>query len=634
MRGSHLSSKCLLSFFLIFFMITSYAGDTESTRANIIKSAQQKGLIYHPTWLKLLHYDKSDGRSEVVSDEFFLSEQGKEDASAELLATLDAYMAPWGENGDEHARCRFPARYYWLNHQIKLPGYQLREPRCKKFEQWALLDKVDSISLLLVSGYYGNPASTFGHSLLKLNSTKTIPGSDLFDLTVNFGAMIPPNESTLLYIMRGLSGGYEAGFSDRYYYTQDLVYSRTEFRDIWDYRLNLSDHQRTLLLLHLWEVMENKFIYYFLSENCAYRISELLELVTEESFLDNSSIWYAPVETFHRLDAIDHERDTQQQPRLVEKVSFIPSSQRTLYQQVSQLSEDGINAVNTVIGGNYRQIDPELERFSPQQQIRIANALIAYYQYRITAEQPEPPPELKVAKDRALLKRLTLPSARSEEIAMPQRLSPAASAPPLLSGIGAGHGADGLDYLQLRLAPYSYERLARNSSDNDELVVMDALLGIDSKQLPFLERFDLIRISALQTNRIPIDGERRPSWQMRIGAERVFDGLDNQLDAVASFGMGMGWELGPTVSLYAMADVAGHSYPAAITLEPNMGVSLAHGPLRAEFSYRATLDSVRRELTETSRGLFQFQLGKKHALRAELRHRTESSASISYLHYW
>lgn len=446
--------------------------------------------------------------------------------------------------------------------------------------------------------------------------------------------MIPPNESTLLYIMRGLSGGYEAGFSDRYYYTQDLVYSRTEFRDIWDYRLNLSDRQRTLLLLHLWELMGNKFTYYFLSENCAYRISELLELVTEESFLDHSSTWYAPVETFHRLDAIDYERDSQQRPRLVEQIRFIPSSQRTLYQQVSQLSDDGINAVNKVIGNSYRQIDQELDRFSPAQQIRIANALIAYYQYRISAEQPEPPHELKVAKDRALLKRLSLPIARGEEIATPQRLSPATSAPPLLSGVGAGHGEDGLDYLQLRFAPYSYERLSRNSNDNDELVVMDTLLGINGKQQPFLERFDLIRISALQTNRIPIDGERRPSWQMRIGTERIFDGRENHLDAVASFGMGIGWELGPTLSLYAMTDVAGHSYPAGITLEPNMGMSLAHGPLRAEFRYRAALDSVRNELTETSTGLLQLQLSKKHALRAELHHRNESRASISYLHYW
>lgn len=172
MCGSHLGGKWLLAFFLTLFTISSYADDTESARTDIINSAQQKDLANHPTWLKLLHYNTLGGESEVVSDEFFLSARGKKEASAELLATLNAYLAPWGENGDEHARCRFPARYYWLNHKINLPDYQLREPRCKKFEQWALLDKVSSISLLLVSGYYGNPASTFGHTLLKLNAQR------------------------------------------------------------------------------------------------------------------------------------------------------------------------------------------------------------------------------------------------------------------------------------------------------------------------------------------------------------------------------------------------------------------------------------------------------------------------------
>ena len=46
------------------------------------------------------------------------------------------------------------------------------------------------------------------------------------------------------YIVKGLSGFYEAGFSDKYFYNQDLTYTDTEFRDMWEYKLNLTPYQQ------------------------------------------------------------------------------------------------------------------------------------------------------------------------------------------------------------------------------------------------------------------------------------------------------------------------------------------------------------------------------------------------------
>ena len=226
-----------------------------SPLAEALQVAASLDLARHPTWLKLLHYEGRLPQSVVLTDDFFLSPEGRSNPQAELHATLEAYFLPWQQDTDEHPRCRFPARYYWLSRQLPLPDYALKEPHCRRLSNWALLDRVKSVSLLLVSGYLGNPASTFGHALLKLNTDSSDDDYGLFDLTLNYGALIPENESALRYVVRGLLGGYEAGFSDRYFYTQDLVYSHTEFRDIWDYRLDLSNHQRTLLILHIWEII-------------------------------------------------------------------------------------------------------------------------------------------------------------------------------------------------------------------------------------------------------------------------------------------------------------------------------------------------------------------------------------------
>ena len=69
-----------------------------------------------------------------------------------------------------------------------------------------------------------------------------------------------------------------------------------------------STYQRTLLILHIWEIIGRKFVYYFLSRNCVLRLAELVDLVVDELVPDRMRWWYIPVQSFHRLDAIDKER--------------------------------------------------------------------------------------------------------------------------------------------------------------------------------------------------------------------------------------------------------------------------------------------------------------------------------------
>jgi len=410
---------------------------------DLIKEAERLDLSEHPTWLQLLHYEPGGAQSVILTDDFFLSPEGRINPKAELVATLRGYFSPWSENGDEHPRCRFPARYFWLSQHLPLPDYNLRDPRCRGLEKWSLLDRVKSVSLLLVSGYFGNPASTFGHALLKLNTDSEDDRQGLFDLTLNYGALVPEHENALRYIARGLFGGYRAGFSDRYFYTQDLVYSRTEFRDIWDYRLNLSDEQRTLLILHIWEIVGKKFDYFFLKKNCVYRLAELVDLVLDEDLLRNSHPWYVPEDLFHSLKAIDQARRQRGGPHLIESVRYIPSSQRKLYHQLQWLSPQERETLNAIVQTGADTLSSHLEKLAPDQQISVLDGLLAYQQYRLIAERNDPKRADQEMKDRILRARLKMPPRPVDEPEIPELRSPADGSRPMELGIGVARQFNG-----------------------------------------------------------------------------------------------------------------------------------------------------------------------------------------------
>src|SRR5512147_2999875 len=86
----------------------------------LVRQAEARGLATHPYWLALLQYarrapgEPRAAPSEILSEDFFLSPQGRADPAAELAATLTAFFAAPGEAPDEHAQCRFVARFKWL----------------------------------------------------------------------------------------------------------------------------------------------------------------------------------------------------------------------------------------------------------------------------------------------------------------------------------------------------------------------------------------------------------------------------------------------------------------------------------------------------------------------------------------
>jgi hypothetical protein len=266
-----------------------------STKATLAFGVEAK---HDETWLRLLHFDASKGESRIDSEEFFLSPKGKENPEEERQATIAAMRSDQGAFGPEnlHAQCAFPARKIYL----KKAGIELPERSCPKTEDW--LEKLDAkrATLVYASAFSGNPASMFGHLILRLNGTNPTQSHDLLGYGIAFMARIDPEDNPLTYAFRGLTGGYPAFFNNNTYYEIVGTYNNTESRDLWELGLDLSGVELTFMASHVFELMQfATYEYFFLDENCAYQLLALLEVARPGlQLLDYTDFFVLPIEAF------------------------------------------------------------------------------------------------------------------------------------------------------------------------------------------------------------------------------------------------------------------------------------------------------------------------------------------------
>jgi hypothetical protein len=587
-------------------------------------------LARDPQWLRLLHVGKDGRHSEIHSPDFFLAPDGPGNPQAELTATLQALQAPaLGSDADAHARCRFPARALWLQRHGALPGSIPPHAACPRLAAWGRIDRLHSVSVLLVSGYFGNPASSFGHSLMRLNTDDGSASDGLVDLGVNFGALVPDGESTPVYVLKGLFGGYQAGFSDKPYYSHDLMYSRTEFRDMWDYELDLDEGERLMLVYHLWEIVGRKFTYYFLKENCAYRMAELLGLVRGEDLLDRSQVWFAPVEMFHRLQVAARRSGRA----WFRSVRFVPSAERVLRHEFEALDPDQSRAANAAIARRQGAPTEDLQGLTAQQQTGVLDTLLAYYDYRATAEEPAVDPATKQARHSALRARLQLPPGRARSLDIAPLRSPAEGTPPMLGAVGVGHDGRRGAFARVRWAPFSYELTGHNGLNDGELAVLDTVVDVGAGGSG-LQSLDVLRIKKLNATTMRIHGESALSWQLQIGAQREPIANEARLRVRAILGAGYAARLSPSLTGYVMADAMALGNPSSLGAEPQIGLLLRSDAWRVWLRAGTRYESASRRWEPRQQLDLTRRLSNDSALRLELMHEQTVRGALSLARYW
>ncbi len=287
--------------------------------SELLQRAHHAQLANEREWHLLLHYRANlfgGYTSEQDDPGFFLSPDGKTDPQAELDATLRQFFsAELIGRSKQPAQCAFVARYAWLQERLGFDPAQLPPMPCERFERWIEEFHARSITLVFPSAFMNNPASMFGHTLLRVDQEGQTPHTRILAYTINFAADVPKDEG-LAYPIRGIFGGYSGYFSTIPYYLKVQEYRDIENRDIWEYRLNFDGPQIRRLLMHAWELGNASFDYFFFKENCSYHLLSLLEFADPSLRLtEKFRFWTIPADTVRLL---------ADQPGLVTDIRFSP----------------------------------------------------------------------------------------------------------------------------------------------------------------------------------------------------------------------------------------------------------------------------------------------------------------------
>ncbi len=344
----------------------------------LVDQARAKHLAQRPEWLNLLHYKpypyRPGWRSLADDPDFFNAPNGKRDAEAELEATLAGFFSDIRETDKvQNPQCRFIARYHWLKSELHFDPTLLPEQPCKRFYQWrASLDPYE-ITLIFPAAYLNNPASMYGHTLLRVDGKDQDEHTRLLAYSISYAA--GTNETSgLIFAVRGLFGGYPGIFAITPYYLKVREYSDIENRDVWEYQLTLTPPEIDRLLMHTWELGPTRFDYYFFDENCAYHLLSLLEVARPGLELTDRFRWWAiPSDTV---------RAVAEQPGLVKRVVYRPATTTIIRRRLADMDDRQSGLARDLAERKISTTDERLRELPPPEQARILELAYDYATYR------------------------------------------------------------------------------------------------------------------------------------------------------------------------------------------------------------------------------------------------------------
>ncbi|HHD63982.1 MAG TPA: DUF4105 domain-containing protein, partial [Desulfobulbaceae bacterium] len=245
---------------------------------------------------------------------------------------------------------------------------------CPRLAQWmADLDPA-GITLVFPESYINNPASMFGHTLLRIEQHAS--RSALLAPSINFSA-ITEESPGLLYAVKGLFGGYSGKFSKGLYVDQVRSYGALENRDIYEYTLGLSDSETRFLLLHVFELKRAAFDYFFFDENCSYQLLSLIEAARPSLDLtDHIHVASIPVDTIRQVVSL---------PGMLRGVEYRPSLRSNLTRKTSHLSSLQLELVAELADKGRVGNDPRWLFADKTQQAGLLDAAIDLVLYNQSA---------------------------------------------------------------------------------------------------------------------------------------------------------------------------------------------------------------------------------------------------------
>jgi len=515
--------------FSIIFLVNVLLGvdfvcATPNALSLVQQQAQQLKLANDAQWQALLHYHNQ--RSLVADKAFFFHPDGAEDKQAELEATLAAFFQTTSDD-DNSPQCRFPARFAWLQQHLKLP---IPTHRCEKLQNWLKNLAVTSISLVFPVAYLNNPASMFGHSFLRLDSTE----SQLMAWTVNYAAETEQQQG-VAFALKGLFGGYQGQFTLAPYYVLLKEYADLESRDMWEYRLNFSFPEQQRLLLHLWEVQSAHFDYYFINKNCSFQVLALLEVARPSLNLTEQFQWDAiPADTVRAVMTV---------PNLLQTVHYRPALASQLVSQAQALNSAQQTLAKSLAQGTLLPDDATMQALPVVTQAQVLEVAFSYLSYLNASKiKHKQPLDGKLAYDLLTARSLLPKTAREEKTPIPLFRPDQGHAGNRLQLAGGYDGNAPYTQLGFRWSYHDLTDPAAGFVQGSEVEFFKpSLRYYPQQQRVQIEQFDFITINSMPSRTSFIQPF---SWQVSLGMNRLrFPARERAVVGALKIGGGLSYEI-------------------------------------------------------------------------------------------
>ncbi len=488
-------------------------------------------------WQHLGHWKKtiSGGwRSEADGLDFFIAPDGKANPEAELKATVAAFHDRDLHGRKVHPQCQFPARLKYLKKQSDL--HDIPSISCADFSNFKERLAAKSITLVFSSYFLNNPASAFGHTLLRLNkeSRDQKKENSLLDYGVNYAAN-PTTQNALAYALLGVIGGFTGTFASMPYYLKVREYADYESRDLWEYDLNLIEDEVDTLVAHLWELGSTYFDYYYFTENCSYHILRAIEAAAPQYDFSNRMSWIViPSDT---VKVVTSYRG------LIHNIHFRPSSRSIFVARYNQLSATEKSMALDLAQKN--EIELSLNDLNKNEKAKVLDSAIDYIDYKHSKEIIEA--SLKKETNWYTERKQSLLSARSKvdvittdlKIEKPEREMPHSGHKSRRFTVFAGSSnAFGNEIgLGMRFALHDFSDPIPGYPEYSKIIFFGGFARYNTaRQSVWMEDISLFHVESLT----PFTAyDHTPSWKARIGADTIRDqGCTNCKAAILHTGAG------------------------------------------------------------------------------------------------
>jgi hypothetical protein len=299
-------AQVFLIFFLILLALPALGISSETDLKEKSSKREWRGLLFY-----------SGKKSLVINSDFFLDKDGQKDPYKELLAVV-TLLEGRDESAIEKFACKFPARYSYVSRSILKSN---KTYFCDEFISWRDSFESDGLSLMFASQYLENPASSFGHTYLKINSSQK---ALYLNKVISFAANIPKDVGAPEYLWKGLTGGFPGYFSVHPFYFLYHEYANMEQRDIWEYELDFNEKETKELLAILYEfIFVAEFDYLFLTDNCSSLLLRLLDIKVGKDLIEELPFYVVPIETVKVLKKNNLVRKSIFHPSIISRMNGI-----------------------------------------------------------------------------------------------------------------------------------------------------------------------------------------------------------------------------------------------------------------------------------------------------------------------